>query len=105
MKGSSDPMPTLLINKLGPTAVKRPALSLPRGVPGGSAVKNPPAKQETQGSTAGQEDPLENPIFLPEKSHGQGSLVGYNPWGHRVRHDLASKQQAYLENTRAGAFE
>ena len=21
------------------------------------------------------------PIFLPEKSHGQGSLAGYSPWG------------------------
>ena len=23
------------------------------------------------------------PVFLPEKSHGQRSLVGYSPWGHR----------------------
>ena len=23
------------------------------------------------------------PIFLPEESHGQRSLVGYSPWGHR----------------------
>ena len=23
------------------------------------------------------------PLFLPEKSHGQRSLVGYSPWGHR----------------------
>ena len=28
------------------------------------------------------------PVFLPGKSHGQRSLVGYNPWGHRrVRPD------------------
>ena len=34
------------------------------------------------------------PVFLPGKSHGQRSLVGYSPWGHkRVRHDLATKQQ------------
>ena len=30
------------------------------------------------------EDPLEKwqptPVFLPEKSHGQRSLVGYSPW-------------------------
>ena len=33
------------------------------------------------------------PIFLPEKSHGQRSLAGYSPWGHkRVRHDLAKQQ-------------
>ena len=23
------------------------------------------------------------PLFLPEKSHRQRSLVGYNPWGHK----------------------
>ena len=28
------------------------------------------------------------PVFLPGKSHGQRSLVGYSPWDHkRVRHD------------------
>ena len=35
-------------------------------------------------------------VFLPGKSHGQRSLVGYSPWGRkRVRHDLATKQQQY----------
>ena len=24
------------------------------------------------------------PVFLPGESHGQRSLVGYSPWGHRV---------------------
>ena len=54
------------------------------GVPDGSAVKNLPAVQETQGA---QEDPLEeetathSSIFLPEKSHGQRILAGYNPKG------------------------
>ena len=34
------------------------------------------------------------PIFLPGKSHGQRSLVGYSPWGRkRVRHNFATKQQ------------
>ena len=33
-------------------------------------------------------------VFLPGKSHGQRSLVGYGPWGRkRVRQDLATKQQ------------
>ena len=33
-------------------------------------------------------------VFLLGKSHGQRSLVGYSPWGHkRVRHDLATKLQ------------
>jgi len=34
------------------------------------------------------------PVFLPGKSQGQRSLVGYTPRGHkRVGHDLATKQQ------------
>ena len=33
-----------------------------RGFPGGSVVKNPPAKQETQVRSLGQEDPLEKKI-------------------------------------------
>ena len=24
-----------------------------------------------------------SPVFLPEESHGQRSLVGYSPWGHK----------------------
>ena len=26
---------------------------------------------------------LSTPVFLPEESHGQRSLVGYSPWGHK----------------------
>ena len=57
------------------------------GFPGGSVVKNPPAKQETQVQSLSQEDPWRKkwqptPIFLPGKSHGWKSLVGYSPWGH-----------------------
>ena len=33
------------------------------------------------------------PGFLPGKPYGRRSLVGYSPWGHKVRHDLATKQQ------------
>ena len=34
------------------------------------------------------------PVFLPEESHGQRSLVGYSPWGCKVvRHNLATIQQ------------
>ena len=34
-----------------------------------------------------------NHIF-PGKSHGQRSLAGYSPWGHkRVEHNIATKQQ------------
>ena len=31
------------------------------------------------------------PLFLPGKSHGQRSLVGYSPWGRRVRHDWGAE--------------
>ena len=27
------------------------------------------------------------PVLLPGESHGGTSLVGYSPWGRRVRHD------------------
>ena len=58
------------------------------GLPGGSVVKNPPAKQDTWLWSLVQEDCLENekattPVFLPGKSHGQRSLAGYSPWGHK----------------------
>ena len=36
-------------------------------------------------------------VFLPRESHGQRSLAGCSPWGHkRVRHDLATKQQSLM---------
>ena len=52
----------------------------------GTVVKNLPAKQEMQIRSLGQKGPLEkekiaHPVFLPGKSHGQRSLVGYTPWG------------------------
>ena len=36
----------------------------------------------------GWEDPLQKemqptPVFLPGKSRGQRSLLGYSPWGHK----------------------
>ena len=51
-------------------------------------IKNPPAMQETQVQSLGGEDPLERecqptPVFLPEKPHGQRSLVSYSLWGHK----------------------
>ena len=34
------------------------------------------------------------PVFLPGKSHGRRSLVGYSPFDHkRVGHNLVTKQQ------------
>ena len=58
------------------------------GFPSGSVVKNLPAMQETQVPSLGQQNPWRRkwqltPGFLPGKSHGQKSLAGYSPWGHK----------------------
>jgi len=29
---------------------------------------------------------LPTPVFLPGEFHGQGSLVGYSSWDHKIRH-------------------
>ena len=31
--------------------------------------------------------PRPTQVFLPQKSHGQRSLVGYSPWSRRLRYD------------------
>ena len=50
------------------------------------------AMQETQVRSLGQEDPLEKGMatystILAGESHGQRSLAGCSPWGHRVGHN------------------
>ena len=53
-------------------------------------VRNLSEMQETWVRTLGQEDSpwrrkwLPTPVFLPEEFHGQKSLVGSSPWGHRA---------------------
>ena len=60
----------------------RPILSSPLVA---QIVKNLPIMQETQVRFLGKEDSLEKsiptPVFLPEKFHGEKSLVGYSTWG------------------------
>ena len=51
-------------------------------------VKNPPAIEETQVGSLNWEDPrrrewLPTTLFLPRELHGQRSLAGYSPWGHK----------------------
>ena len=58
------------------------------GIPGGSVVKNLPAKQEKQVQSLDQENSLEKGMvtdfsILAGESHGQRSLVGYSPQGHK----------------------
>ena len=54
-------------------------------------VRNPPAMWETWVRFLGWEDPLEKemtiptPVLLPGKSHGQKNLVGYSPWGRKIK--------------------
>ena len=37
-------------------------------------------------------------IFLPEKFHGQRSLAGYSPWGHKAtEHMPTRKVPAYYQ--------
>ena len=57
-------------------------------LPSGSAVKNPPAVQETPVQSLGQEDALEKdmqptPVFSPGDFHGQKGLAGYSPWSRK----------------------
>ena len=70
------------------------------GFPGGSVVKNPPANAgdvhliPRLGSSPWRRKWQPTQVFLPGKSHGQRSLIGYSPWGHkRIGHDLEAKQQ------------
>ena len=57
----------------------------------------------------GQEDPLERewlstPVFLPGEFHGQSSLAGYSPWGHKesdTTERLNTAQVVEMTQTRA----
>ena len=35
------------------------------------------------GRSPGEWEWLPTPVFLPEEFHGQRSMVGYSPWGHK----------------------
>ena len=73
---------TLKINIFGDTHICFPS---------GPVVKNLPAMQETReapvqslgGMILWRRKWQPTPVFLPGKFHGQSSLTGYSPWGHR----------------------
>ena len=47
-------------------------------------IKNLLVIQETlDGKISWRREWLPTPVFLPEESHGQRSLEGYSPWGHK----------------------
>ena len=58
-------------------------------VPGGSEGKESACNAGDLGSIPGsgrfplRRDWLPTPVFLPGEFHGQRSLVGYSPWGHK----------------------
>ena len=59
-----------------------------KGFLGGSDGKESAYSAGDLGSIPGWEDPLEKemqptPVFLPGEFHGQWSLVGYSPRGHK----------------------
>ena len=63
-------------------------LSLFLNFPVTQMVKNLPATQETRIQSLGGDDPLEKEMatlssFVAWRNHGQRTLTGYNPWGHR----------------------
>ena len=68
-----------------------PIMKAPKGnldFPGGSVIKNPHVKKETQVQSLYQEDPWRRkcqptPESLLGKSHGQRSLTSYSRWGHK----------------------
>ena len=56
------------------------------GFPGGSDGRESTCSAGDLGLIPGQEDPWRRewqltPVFLSGKSHRQGSLAGYTPWG------------------------
>ena len=60
-----------------------------KGFSGGSKVKNPPTKAGDVGLIPGsgrfawRRKWQHTPVFLPGKFHGQRSLAGYSPCGHK----------------------
>ena len=76
MEDSSDP------TELEPTFLIRSFILVAQ------MVKNPPAMQETQVQSLGQEDPREKGMAVPCSTLtweplGQRNLVGYSPWGRK----------------------
>ena len=71
-----------------------------KSFPGGPVVNNLPAVRETWVWSLGQKDypgegngnPLQDSCLENPMDRGR-SLAGYSPWGHRVGHSLATKQQ------------
>ena len=82
-----------LLQERSPCPV-RPVEYRPSSFPHGASGRN-------SAQSLDQEDPRRRawqptPVFLPGKSHGQRSLMGYSPRGHRGRHDWAPNTVTFL---------
>ena len=58
-------------------------------------VKNLPSMQKMWVQSLGWENLLEEEVpthssLLPRESHGQKSLAGYSPWGHKSQTQLSN---------------
>ena len=60
------------------------------GVPGGSAV-------ERLGKIPWRRAWQPAPVLLPGESHGQRSLAGYSPWGHKESDMTKVTEHAHME--------
>ena len=61
---------------------------IPTGGSDGEEFANLPAMWESRVQSLGEEDPLEKRMathssILAGEFHGQSSLTGYSPWGHK----------------------
>ena len=69
------------------------------GFPGGSVVKNPPANAGDPGSTLGwfpwRRKWQPTLVFLLGESHGQRSLAGYSPRGHKESDTIEATEQQF----------
>ena len=79
------PPPALSLDLCSPTLPTVLPTTIQWGFPSSSDGK---AMQEPQVQSLGQEYPLEKEMatlsrFLPAEFHGERSLVGYSPWGHK----------------------
>ena len=62
-------------------------------------IKNLPANAGDKGLTPGQRSKWQpTPVFLPGKSHGQRSLAGYSPLGHKES-DMTKQVSMHFNNT------
>ena len=75
-------------------------LFFPLGFPGGSDGKESACNAGDLGSISGLGNPLEEgrppiPVFLLGEFHGQRSLAGYSPWGHK-ENEVTEHKQSFL---------